>query len=78
MRPELPSFGCTIHTIAFRFEGNTGQRLEFGGVTYTIGKWRYIDLIANGETTYRYEGRELPINVWPADDFGFVHVRLPH
>lgn len=73
-----PVVKCSIHVVGYTFQGVEGQRLELAGVTYTVGKNGVVEVISDGdETFYRYEGKALPLTVWPANEFSFVQVPLP-
>jgi hypothetical protein len=72
-----PMVTCSIRVVGFRFEGSEGQRVRLGGLTYTIGRSRVLELISSGETTYEFEGKKLPLVGWPMDGFGFLQVPLP-
>ena len=74
---QPPPPKCSIHVIGFRFEGVEGQRFELSGVTYTVGKSGFVELISSGESRYKYEGKTLPLTVWPANQFSFLQVPLP-
>jgi hypothetical protein len=69
--------GCSIHVVGFRFQGVEGQKFELAGSIYTVGKSGFVELLSEGETTYTFEGRALPLTVWPANEFSFLLVPLP-
>ena len=68
---------CSVRIVGFKFIGVEGQMFELGSVTYTVGKNGFVELISDGETTYRYEDKTLPLTVWPANEFGMLEVPLP-
>ncbi len=70
---------CGITTVGYRFIGSPGQQFTYAGDVYRIPQRRWIELIADSSsnTTYHAGGRELPLNVWPADEFGFRTVHVP-
>ena len=68
---------CSVHIVGFKFIGVDGQKFELGSEIYTIGTSGFLELISDGETTYRYRGKILPLTVWPMDAFGFTQVPLP-
>lgn len=72
-----PVATCGIKVVGFRFEGVEGQRFDLAGKTYTIGHEGFIELLSDGETTYSYAGRTLPLDVWPLDAFSLRVVPLP-
>ena len=76
--PAEPRVTCGITTVGYRFIGSPGQQFTYAGDVYRIPQSRWIELIADSSrTTYEIGGRELPLNVWPADEFGFRTVRMP-
>jgi len=68
---------CSVRVVGFKFIGVEGQKFELGSVTYTVDKRGYVELISDGETTYRYGDKTLPLTVWPANEFGMLEVPLP-
>jgi hypothetical protein len=73
-----PSVTCGIKTVGYRFSGQPGQKFRYAGETWTVPTDGYIELIADARrTTYSYEGRSLPLEVWPMDQFSFRRVPLP-
>lgn len=73
-----PSVTCNISTVGYRFTGKPGQQFRYAGDTWTVPAEGWIELIAAPRrTTYAYEGRSLPLEVWPRDQFGFREVPLP-
>ncbi len=72
-----PRVECGITTVGYRFIGTPGQEFSYAGDTYVIPQSRSIELIADASTTtYRAGGRELPLKVWPIDQFGFRAVQV--
>jgi len=73
-----PVVTCNIHTVGYRFRGKAGQEFRYAGDTYTVPGEGAIELIADRrKTSYSYEGRSLPLDVWPRDQFGFRDIPLP-
>lgn len=73
-----PKVTCGIRTVGYRFMGQPGQQFRYAGDTWTVPADGYIELIADARrTTYSYEGRTLPLEVWPLDQFSFRRVPLP-
>lgn len=75
---QSPGVTCNISTVGYRFVGKPGQEFRYAGDTYTVPEEGSIELIAAPRrTTYAFEGRSLPLDVWPRDQFGFREVPLP-
>ena len=75
---QAPSATCGISTVGYRFVGTAGQEFRYAGTTYTVPEEGSIELIATPRrTTYAINGRSLPLEVWPRDQFGFREVPLP-
>lgn len=75
---KQPEVTCNIATVGYRFRGTPGQKFRYAGDTYEIPGEGWVELIADSRrTTYAYEGRSLPLEVWPRDQFGFREVPLP-
>ena len=68
---------CSVRIVGFKFIGVEGQKFELGSESYTIEKSGFVELISEGETTFRYGGKVLPLTVWPKNGFGFLEVPLP-
>jgi hypothetical protein len=68
---------CGIHLVALRFEGLPGQKFRLGSKTYLIGRRGYEELRPGRETTYQFEGEELPLVTRPDLYLPIVIVRLP-
>jgi hypothetical protein len=78
-KAQEPVVSCGIETVGYRFVGKPGQQFRYAGETYTVPGEGSIELIATRRrtTTYAYEGRSLPLDVWPRDQFGLREVPLP-
>src|SRR5438477_12932025 len=76
-RPLQSKPTCSIAVVGFKFIGTPGQTFELAMKSYQIEKHGFIELISDGETTYSYEGRTLPLTVWPVNEFGMIEVHLP-
>lgn len=73
-----PQVTCGISTVGYRFTGKPGQEFRYAGDTYEIPVEGWVELIADKRrTTYSIEGRTLPLEVWPRNQFGFREVPLP-
>jgi hypothetical protein len=73
-----PKATCNISTVGYRFRGTPGQQFRYAGDSYEIPAEGWVELIADARrTTYSIEGRSLPLDVWPRDQFGFREVPLP-
>ena len=69
---------CNISTVGYRFVGKAGQEFRYAGDTYVMPAEGTIELIAAPRrATYAINGRTLPLDVWPRDQFGFREVPLP-
>ena len=77
-RLEVSGLTCGISTVGYRFSGKPGQRFRYAGDEYEVPAEGYVELIADPKKSiYRAEGKTLPLNVWPLDQFGFRRVSLP-
>lgn len=75
---QEPAVTCNIATVGYRFVGKPGQQFRYAGDTYVVPEEGSIELIAHPRrTTYAINGRSLPLEVWPRDQFGFREVPLP-
>lgn len=75
---EVKGLTCGITTVGYRFTGKPGQKFEYAGDEYEIPVEGFVELIADKrKTSYRTEGRTLPLDVWPLDQFGLRVVPLP-
>lgn len=75
---ESPGVTCGISTVGYRFMGKPGQEFRYAGDTYKVPGTGSIELIAAPRrTSYAINGRSLPLEVWPRDQFGFREVPLP-
>jgi hypothetical protein len=73
-----PQVTCGISTVGYRFRGTPGQQFRYAGDSYKVPADGWVELIAdNKRTTYAIQGRTLPLDVWPRDQFGFRDVPLP-
>ena len=77
-KAQAPAVTCNIATVGYRFVGKAGQQFRYAGDTYTVPEDGTIELIAHPRrATYAINGRSLPLEVWPRDQFGFREVPLP-
>lgn len=75
---QSPAVTCNISTVGYRFVGRPGQEFRYAGDTYVVPDEGSIELIAHPRrATYAINGRSLPLDVWPRDQFGFREVPLP-
>lgn len=76
---EVKGLTCNIRTVGYRFVGKAGQTFHYEGDTYVVPTDGWIELIASRRKTAEYHanGRALPLDVWPIDNFGFRSVPLP-
>lgn len=73
-----PAVTCGISTVGYRFTGKPGQEFRYAGESWVVPIEGSIELIAHPRrNTYAINGRSLPLDVWPRDQFGFRDVPLP-
>jgi hypothetical protein len=73
-----PVTTCGISTVSYRFVGEPGTEFHYEGDAYRVPNTGAIELIAGkGTTSYIADGRSLPLEVWPRDEFGTRTVPLP-
>ena len=76
--PEPPKATCGISTVSYRFVGDPGTEFRYGRDQYRVPSSGAIELIAEKRVEeYRVGERNLPLNVWPQDEFGTRTVPLP-
>lgn len=72
---KAPNVTCGISTVGYRFIGTPGRKLRYAGDTYEIEEDGDVELIADRRRqTYAVDGRSLPLEVWPTNQFGFREV----
>ncbi|HEV7923016.1 MAG TPA: hypothetical protein VGR02_19705 [Thermoanaerobaculia bacterium] len=74
---ESPPVTCGISTTLIVFSGQPGTTFRYGKpkVAYTIPSSGSLEILADsGVETYEVNGRSMPLNVWPADEFSARHV----
>ncbi len=77
-RSSPPRVTCHIATVSYRFVGEPGTEFRYDGDTWRVPLAGSIELIASPtSTTYQVDGRSLPLEVWPRDEFGTRTVPLP-
>lgn len=77
-KPASPTVTCGISTVSYRFEGDPGTRFAYSGKTYVVPASGWVELLAKrGSVALASDGHQLPIDVWPQDEFGTRHVPLP-
>ena len=75
---SAPVVTCNISTVGYRFTGKPGQQFRYAGENWVVPIEGSIELIADPRRkTYAINGRSLPLEVWPRDQFGFRDVPLP-
>lgn len=72
-----PAVTCHAGAVSYKFVGAPGTQFTFAGSVYKVGTKGWIELVSGGEQSYQANGRDLPLNVWPIDDFGTRIVPLP-
>ena len=75
--PAPAQVTCGIRVVGFHFEGVAGQRFELSGKSWTIGREGFSELLSDGETTYEFEGRTLPLDAGPLDSVSMRVIQLP-
>ncbi len=69
---------CHIKTVSYKFVGQPGFTFLYAGEQYSVPASGWIELLAvGGPAVYRVGARELPLEVWPKDEFGTRTVPLP-
>jgi hypothetical protein len=69
---------CHVRVVSHKFVGEPGTPFKYDGEMYVMPRSGSIELIASkGTTAYEYNGRKLPLNVFPLDQFGAETVRIP-
>ncbi len=77
-QPQSPAVTCNISTVGYRFSGKPGQEFRYAGETWVVPAEGSIELIAHPRrNTYTIEGKTLPLDGWPRNQFGFREVPLP-
>ena len=75
---QRPGVTCGIRVVGYHFTGTPGQKFRYAGDTWTVPEEGWIELIADRRrTTYRIDGRTLPLDGYPLNQFGFAEVPLP-
>ena len=76
--PKAPTVTCGITTVSHIFVGRPGTAFRYDGDQYQIPPTGRVELIGvKGVNTYELNGRALPLNVFPRDEFGAETVLLP-
>ena len=77
-QPASPTTTCHIRVVSHKFVGAPATVFEYAGDQYSIPASGWIELISEkGADTYKYNGRVLPLNVFPLDEFGTEVVQVP-
>jgi hypothetical protein len=64
--------------VSYKFTGTPGTQFNYSGKQYVVPPRGWIELIGHGpESRYAANGRDLPLDTWPIDEFGTRHVTLP-
>lgn len=72
-----PAVTCGIKTVSYRFTGLPGREFRYAGETFRVPASGSIELIASRANDYSVDGKKLPLDVWPIDEFGSRTVKLP-
>lgn len=69
---------CHIETVSYKFVGEPGTVFTYDGEDFRVPSSGWIELLASRKPAiYRAGGRQLPLDVWPRDEFGMRTVPLP-
>jgi hypothetical protein len=74
---QVKSLTCNIDTVSYRFVGNPGTEFRYDGDTYRVPQNGSIELVSTRADNYQVNGRTLPLNLWPKDNFGMRTIPLP-
>ena len=75
--PQVKSLTCNIDTVSYRFVGTPGTEFHYDGDSYRVPDSGTIELISTRAKNYEVNGRSLPLNLWPKDQFGMRTIPLP-
>jgi len=75
--PQVKSLTCNIDTVSYRFVGEPGTEFHYDGDTYRVPQSGSIELVSTRAQNYEVNGRALPLNLWPKDNFGMRTIPLP-
>ena len=74
----MPKVTCQSGAVSYKFVGAPGTEFTYSGKQYSVPPRGWIELISHGrESKYAANGRALPLDVWPVDEFGTRTVPLP-
>jgi hypothetical protein len=64
--------------VSYKFVGAPGTQFTYSGKQYMVPPRGWIELIGHGrDSKYAANGRDLPLDTWPIDEFGTRTVPLP-
>jgi hypothetical protein len=73
-----PRVECGIKTVSYRFQGEPGTAFRYDGEDFTVPESGEIELLASKRATeYLIGGKTLPLDVFPADEFGARVIPMP-
>lgn len=73
-----PKPTCHVRVVSHKFVGQPTSVFTFAGEQYEIPATGWIELISEKHVdTYEYNGRTLPLKVFPLDAFGTETIHLP-
>jgi hypothetical protein len=75
--PQVKSLTCHIDTVSYRFVGEPGTEFHYDGDSYRVPQNGSIELVSTRAQNYEVNGRTLPLNLWPKDNFGMRTIPLP-
>ncbi|HKO56548.1 MAG TPA: hypothetical protein VJ276_11770 [Thermoanaerobaculia bacterium] len=73
-----PRVECNIKTVSYRFVGDPGTEFRYDGESFKVPASGEIELLASKRATeYLVGGKTLPLDVFPADEFGARTIPMP-
>jgi len=74
-----PNVTCQSGAVSYKFVGTPGTEFTYTGKQYVVPPRGWIELIGHGrDSRYAANGRDLPLETWPMDEFGTRTVTLPN
>lgn len=75
---NTPKVECGIKTVSYIFQGDPGTEFRYDGETFKVPASGEIELLAAKKSTdYVIGGKTLPLDVFPADEFGARTIPMP-
>lgn len=77
-QPVAPTPTCHIRVVSHKFIGAPSTPFTYAGEQFMIPNTGWIELISEkGADSYVFNGRTLPLNVFPLDQFGAETIHIP-